>query len=89
MILDPNILVRAKSVVPSATETMFTTNSGIEVPKATTVKPITKSDTPKRLAIAEAPSTNQSAPLTKARKPSTINNAPTHQPYANNCSIIR
>ena len=88
MIFEPRIFVMAKSVEPSATETIFTTNSGIEVPKATTVNPIIKSLTPNLLAIADAPSTSQSAPFTKATKPITIRIAPTHQPYDNNDSII-
>ena len=89
MMFEPKILVIAKSVEPSATDTMFTTNSGIDVPNATTVRPITKSLIPNRLAIADAPSTSQSAPFTRAMKPTTMHTAPTHHPYANNCSIIR
>ena len=72
IIFDPKIFVMARSVEPSATDTILTTNSGIEVPNATTVKPMTKSDMPKRLAMAEAPSTRKSAPLTNATKPTII-----------------
>ena len=61
----------ARSVAPSATETMFTTNSGMDVPNATMVRPMTRSVTPKRLASLDAPSTSQSAPLTKSTKPTT------------------
>ena len=80
MIFDPRILVIANSVVPCPTDTILTTNSGIEVPKATTVSPMTKSLTPERLATAEAPSTSQSAPLTKAMKPTMISITAIHQP---------
>ena len=63
------MLVSAKSVDPSATENIFTTNSGMLVPKATTVIPITRLLTPKRLASPEAPLTKPSAPKTKNTKP--------------------
>ena len=88
MMLEPRILVMAKSVLPCATETILTTNSGIEVPNATTVKPMTKSLIPKRLAIAEAPSTRKSAPLTSATKPTITNTIATHMPYESKLSII-
>ena len=68
MMFEPRMFVIARSVEPSATETMFTTNSGIDVPKATTVRPMTRSLIPNRLAIADAPSTSQSAPLTRSTK---------------------
>ena len=44
-------------------------NSGMDVPNATTVRPIIRSDTPNRFARSEAPSTSQSAPLTKIASP--------------------
>ena len=42
---------------------MVTANSGADVPKATTVSPIIKSDTFRVCAISEAESTSQSAPF--------------------------
>ena len=42
---------------------MVTANSGADVPKATTVKPMTRSDTFSEWAISAAESTNQSAPF--------------------------
>jgi hypothetical protein len=42
--------------------TTLTTNSGAEVPKATMVSPMAKSDILYFFAKAEAPSTNQFAP---------------------------
>ena len=72
MILLPNILVRAISEEPLMAATRFTTSSGAEVPKATTVSPITKSGTLKRLANPDAPFTSQSAPNIKNTKPATM-----------------
>ncbi|OPY22607.1 MAG: hypothetical protein A4E23_00716 [Methanomethylovorans sp. PtaU1.Bin073] len=45
----------------------------MEVPNATTVNPITNDEIPKCLARADAPSTNQSAPLYKNARPIRIN----------------
>jgi hypothetical protein len=73
IILLPIILVKAMSVVFESKEAIkFTTNSGVEVPKATTVSPITKSDTLNLLANPEAPSTKKCAPRIKTRKPISI-----------------
>jgi hypothetical protein len=44
---------------------ILTTNSGSEVPSATMVRPMTRSDMPNFLAISLAPSTKKSAPLTR------------------------
>lgn len=51
----------------------FTINSGAEVPKATIVKPIAKSEILYCLARAEAPLTNQLAPKISATNPVIIN----------------
>ena len=48
-------------------------SSGNEVPKATTLIPITTSDIPKNLAIKTAPSTKRSAPNDNATMPKTTN----------------
>jgi len=48
---------------------LLTTNSGAEVPKATMVNPMTRSDTLYFLAKAAAPSTSQLAPTMRATKP--------------------
>ena len=58
---------------PSNEATEFITNSGAEVPKATIVKPITRSETLFFLAKAEAPSTSQFAPKIRPAKPKIIN----------------
>ncbi|KKU45883.1 MAG: hypothetical protein UX62_C0026G0013 [Microgenomates group bacterium GW2011_GWA2_46_7] len=44
-------------------DSILTTSSGIEVPKATIVSPIAISETPKRLAKEEEPLTRKSAPF--------------------------
>lgn len=59
----------AMSVVPLKLAIIFTNSSGVEVPKATTVNPMTKSETFNRLAIDEAPSTRRSAPLSNKTNP--------------------
>lgn len=57
------------SEYPFTDAIIFTTNSGAEVPNATIVKPITKSDTLYFLANAEAPSTSQFAPKIRETNP--------------------
>src|SRR5574344_1975510 len=61
-ILLPTRFPKAISELSSREEKMFTTNSGADVPKATIVKPIIISETRKRLATDEAPSTKILAP---------------------------
>jgi hypothetical protein len=48
---------------PAIAALIVTANSGAEVPIATTVKPITRSETPKFRANREADSTRKSAPF--------------------------
>ena len=69
-ILLPSTLPMAISVLPLALATMLTNSSGVEVPKATTVSPMTRSETLNFLEIAEAPSTSRSAPLMSKTNPS-------------------
>lgn len=47
----------------------FTKNSGIDVPNATTVKPMTKLETLSLFAKDDAPSTKRCAPAIKSKKP--------------------
>ena len=68
-ILLPRIFPMAKSVLPLALAIIFTNSSGADVPKATMVKPMTRSDTFNRLAMDEAPSTKKYAPLIRNIKP--------------------
>ena len=67
--LDPKILPSAIACCCFRTATTLDTSSGSEVPMATTVRPTTKSLTPKLFAIF-------SAPHTKARELAIITNKP-------------
>ena len=62
-IFDPITLPILISDCPEKAALMVTANSGADVPKATTVSPITKSDTCSVWAISAAESTSQSAPF--------------------------
>ena len=64
--LDPTTLPTEISPCPCNEAESVTANSGAEVPKATTVRPITISDMPNCLPMREADSTTQSAPFHKA-----------------------
>jgi hypothetical protein len=72
MILLPNTLPIAKSELPFREAKTFITNSGKEVPKATTVSPITKGDRFARRPSETDPFTNQLAPSMSTANP-TIN----------------
>lgn len=67
----PNTLPTASSALPLKLATRFTKSSGREVPKETTVSPMTRSDKLNFLPIEDAPSTNRSAPLMSKTKPRT------------------
>ena len=69
MILLPRILVRAISEEPSAAATIFTTSSGADVPNATIVRPMTRSEILSRLAKPDAPFMSQSAENVSRVKP--------------------
>ena len=73
MMLLPSMLVSAISEEPSVAATILTTNSGAEVPKATIVRPITKSEIFSRFASPDAPLMSQSAESVNSTKP-IINN---------------
>ena len=73
-LLLPMILPNTISDNPSKEATELTTNSGAEVPKATMVKPITRSGMWYFFANADAPSTSQLAPKISPKKPTTIRN---------------
>ena len=69
-ILLPTTLPIAISALPFNAESTLITNSGAEVPKATMVSPITKSEIRKRLATAAEPSVKPFAPAKiRARPP--------------------
>lgn len=69
VILDPIMFPRAIPVLPRKLAKALTINSGADVPKATTVKPITKVEILNFLATEEDPSTTISAPLIKKINP--------------------
>ena len=66
---EPITLPIAISALPCMAPVRLTTSSGQDVPKPTIVRPMTNSLTPAFLAIAEAPSTSQSAPRTMSPRP--------------------
>jgi hypothetical protein len=57
---------------PRIVETSVVINSGADVPIATTVNPISASDTPSCRDTPTAPSTSQSAPTTSSAMPPTV-----------------
>ena len=68
-ILLPIMFPNTISLCPSILENILITSSGTEVPKATTVNPITISEIASFLANEEDPLTSKSAPLTSNIKP--------------------
>ena len=62
-ILLPTTLPIAISALPCSEESTLITSSGAEVPKATMVNPITRSEIRKRLATEAAPSVSPFAPI--------------------------
>ena len=67
----PTTLPIDSSALPSRAESTLTDNSGVEVPKATTVSPMTIDEIRKRLASDEAPSVRKSAPKRIRASPAT------------------
>ena len=68
-VLLPTTLPIAISALPFKAESTLITNSGAEVPKATMVRPITRSEIRKRLATAAEPSVRPFAPSNIRAKP--------------------
>ena len=66
---EPTTLPTAISGAPLNTASKLTTNSGEEVPQATTVRPITRGGTDSRCARVTAPRTNTSPPIRSSTKP--------------------
>ena len=62
-------LLNAISFEPESAAVVLTASSGALVPSATIVSPIMRPETLKRRASDALPSTNTSAPLTSAAKP--------------------
>jgi hypothetical protein len=60
---------KARSLWPAWTDWIVTANSGELVPKATTVRPITKGEIPKAAARRVAPRKRSSAPIISKPSP--------------------
>ena len=67
-ILLPTMFPTAMSLEPSMTATRQTMNSGMEVPRATTVNPAKKAPMPVNFASPDAPLTRKSAPFQRINK---------------------
>ena len=70
--LDPNTFPMAIPLLPLRAATTLVANSGIDVPIATTVRPMTASLTPRAAATFVAPSTNTLLPSTRQASPTRI-----------------
>lgn len=81
-VLLPTILPIEISLLPFNADIKLVTNSGNDVPKATTVKPITISVTLNRRAKPVAPSVNLSAPSNTSAIPTTSNTTVKNIPSA-------
>jgi len=68
-VFDPTTFPRAMSLLPRILASRLTVSSGSDVPNATTVKPMTRLETPKRLAIEAEPETRKSAPFMSMMRP--------------------
>ncbi len=68
VIFDPTTFEMTISVEPFKTATTDEANSGIEVPKATIVKPTKKAGNPRESPISSAASINQSDDFTRTNK---------------------
>ena len=68
----PTTVPTAISAVPLSADTKLTQNSGIDVPRATTVRPITIWGTPSFEAIPTEPSVSRSAPQSTTATPTII-----------------
>ena len=73
-VFDPTTLPMAMAGAPSSAALSDTSNSGIEVPKPTTVSPISNGGMPSLLASEIAPRTRKSAPnVSKASPARSVN----------------
>ena len=68
-ILEPTMFPIAIPGEPSIEASMLVTSSGIEVPKPTSVMPISSGDMPSRSAVAAAPRTSISPPAISSTRP--------------------
>lgn len=68
-IFEPTIFPRAISLLPFILARTLTVSSGMEVPKATTVRPMTRLEIPNFFALDAEPETRKSAPFISIAKP--------------------
>jgi hypothetical protein len=68
-ILEPMTFQRMISLFPLRLAKILTVSSGRDVPNATTVRPMTRLDTPNFLAIEAEPRTRMSAPFMRIARP--------------------
>ena len=69
MMFEPTALPRLKPPLPRRAAISETANSGIEVPKPTTVNPTTIGEMPSLRAMREAPSTSHEPPSPRHKMP--------------------
>ena len=67
--LEPTTLPTAIPGLPIRAAWMLVTSSGVEVPKPTSVSPITSGETPNRRAVPTAPRTSTSPPTSSSTNP--------------------
>ena len=72
VMFEPNTLPTARSPEPSIPATRLTTNSGADVPRATTVAPTITGESPKPIARREAVHTRSNAPVSRTPRPATV-----------------
>ena len=77
---DPTMLPTAMPGEPASEACTLVTSSGVEVPKPTSVSPISSGETPIRSAICTAPRTSPSPPRASRTSPPMINPAVSMRP---------
>jgi len=71
-IFEPTTFPRVISLFHFRLAVTLTVSSGRDVPNATTVKPMTRLDTPNRFAMDAEPETRKSAPFMRTTRPTII-----------------
>jgi hypothetical protein len=66
---EPTMLPIAMPGEPASEACTLVTSSGVEVPKPTSVRPISSGETPSRSAACTAPRTSSSPPTTSTTRP--------------------
>ena len=66
---DPTMLPTAMPDAPASEACTLVTSSGVEVPKPTSVRPMSRGETPSRSAMRTAPRTKSSPPSSSSTRP--------------------